>query len=464
MPLSSLNKEQDMHFLRKFAATLILMATPLLYAATITQTITDPDGNLWGNGTWAAVLVVPGGANPTSSGIPLTPAQINVSGSMSAAGILTATVLGDDVIDQAGDYWAFTICSNTSATLTKCYTVNTTITGASTATPTLVTGIVAPRFTAGPTAYGYANVEVFPVPSKGERYFNTTLGQYCSYSNPGWICSGNTAAITSGSITGVTIDNSVIGGTTPAAGTFTNVFVPTGGMLRSVAAGGLSVYAPNNITNSIIVISDTGFPLTVTSGNVSALGTDQVQFSPPSGSANFADVLINPVINGTSTGTAYGLVVAPKTNVLTGGTVYDACFGSSTGANLSGLVCNATITPTGAAVFTSTNGVSGSEEVVTFSATPAFSASTLSSIITISANVTSWTLSSGLYGGQQHSITWCENGTGGFTVTGTPANVRGAFNPFPATTLNTCSTQVYKWTPSLGTPAWLAVSAGSVNQ
>lgn len=146
--------------------------------------------------------------------------------------------------------------------------------------------------------------------------------------------------------------------------------------------------------------------------------------------------------------------------VFTGGSAYNPAAVAITGGTINGTTIG--LTTPAAANFTSINGVSGSEEVISPSSTPSFSATTTSSIITLTANVTSYTLASGLYGGEQHTITWCENGTGGFTVAGSPSNIRGAFNPFPSTTANTCSSQAYKWSPSVS--FWFAVSAGSVNQ
>jgi hypothetical protein len=110
----------------------------------------------------------------------------------------------------------------------------------------------------------------------------------------------------------------------------------------------------------------------------------------------------------------------------------------------------------------SINGVTQTETVT--GATPALSGSTAKSTVNVTANVTSWTIGSGLYDGQQKEIVWRENATGGWTVSGAPANVGGTSNPFPATTANTCSTFVLQWQSStVGTPIWLQVSAGSVN-
>lgn len=55
-----------------------------------------------------------------------------------------------------------------------------------------------------------------------------------------------------------------------------------------------------------------------------------VGFGPGSGSASHATLHVNPVISGTSTGTAYGLGVASKTNTLTGGTIKPLSVGTTT--------------------------------------------------------------------------------------------------------------------------------------
>jgi hypothetical protein len=62
-------------------------------------------------------------------------------------------------------------------------------------------------------------------------------------------------------------------------------------------------------------------------------------------------------------------------------------------------------------------------ETITFSATPTFSNITKSSIITMTANITGFTLAAGL-DGQLKSLTFCQDATGLRTVT-PPSNVRG---------------------------------------
>jgi hypothetical protein len=85
-------------------------------------------------------------------------------------------------------------------------------------------------------------------------------------------------------------------------------------------------------------MTETMTAITNTSGNsfIHSIGNGANAFTPASGTANFTGLLIDPVINGTSTGTAYGQVIAPVTNVLTGGTVKLQGWGTATGSNLAG--------------------------------------------------------------------------------------------------------------------------------
>jgi hypothetical protein len=83
-------------------------------------------------------------------------------------------------------------------------------------------------------------------------------------------------------------------------------------------------------------------PLTITSMSGFAsnrqVGGANYDFVPTSGSASFASLLVNPAVNATSTGTAYGMVVAPVFTAMTGGKTKIAGFGSSTGLNGSGYI------------------------------------------------------------------------------------------------------------------------------
>ena len=99
-----------------------------------------------------------------------------------------------------------------------------------------------------------------------------------------------------------------------------------------------------------------------------------------------------------------------------------------------------------------------SEEYVASSATPTFSINYRESTTLLTANITSFTLAAGT-AGQEKTLTFCQNTTGGFTVT-PPSNVRGFFTV--GTTLSTCSSQHFTYNTTQ--TAWLADSPGVINQ
>ena len=103
-------------------------------------------------------------------------------------------------------------------------------------------------------------------------------------------------------------------------------------------------------------------------------------------------------------------------------------------------------------------GIVASSETVTYSATPTFSDKTRSSLITLTGNVTSFTLGAG-EDGQEKTLTFCQNATGGNTAAA-PANVRGFFAV--GMTASRCSSQHFTY--SAGQAAWLADSPGVVNE
>jgi hypothetical protein len=72
--------------------------------------------------------------------------------------------------------------------------------------------------------------------------------------------------------------------------------------------------------------------------------------------------------------------------------------------------------------------------------------------------VTSFTLAAGV-DGQEKTLTFCQNATGGYTVAA-PANMRGFFTV--GTTANKCSSQHFMY--SAVQSAWLADSPGVTNE
>ena len=103
-------------------------------------------------------------------------------------------------------------------------------------------------------------------------------------------------------------------------------------------------------------------------------------------------------------------------------------------------------------------GPNGSNEVVTFSATPTFSTAYRSSQITMTSNITSFTLGSGI-DGQEKTLCFIQDATGSRTVAA-PANVHGFFTV--GSTASKASCQHFTYVSSLS--AWYADSAGVTNQ
>jgi hypothetical protein len=99
-----------------------------------------------------------------------------------------------------------------------------------------------------------------------------------------------------------------------------------------------------------------------------------------------------------------------------------------------------------------------SSETVTYSATPTFSIAKRASITTLTGSVTSFTLAAGA-DGQEKTLTFCQNATGGFTVAG-PSNVHGLFTV--GSTASKCSSQHFTY--SVAQSAWLADSPGVTNE
>lgn len=101
-----------------------------------------------------------------------------------------------------------------------------------------------------------------------------------------------------------------------------------------------------------------------------------------------------------------------------------------------------------------------SSETVSFSATPTFSTSTRYSTITLTAAITSFTLASGT-AGQEKTLTFCENGTGGFAVT-PPSNVHGFMTVGTSAIASKCNSQHFNYDTVQS--AWLADGPGVVNE
>lgn len=107
----------------------------------------------------------------------------------------------------------------------------------------------------------------------------------------------------------------------------------------------------------------------------------------------------------------------------------------------------------------STPPIVASEELVASSATPTFSLSTRESTTILTSNITSFTLASATNAGQEKTLTFCQNGTGNFTVA-PPTNVHGFM--IVGAVASKCSSQHFTYNNAQG--YWVSDSAGVINE
>lgn len=228
--------------------------------------------------------------------------------------------------------------------------------------------------------------------------------------------------------TGGTIDSTAIGQTTPANGAFLSL------LSNAVNFGG-------GIINNVPIGATTP-----ASGAFSTLA---------SGSATLTGGTIDGMIVGGTTPANGTFSLLTSANVaITGGAIN----GTPIGATTRSTVAATSINSTGSVI--GTNIMSG-EGVVTFSATPAFSSNAAQSqIITLTGNVTSWTLLASPAGGRGYTMTVCQGTGGPFTMSASPSNVRG-FGTI-GTTASKCSSQHFVYSGNQA--AWIADSAMVINE
>jgi hypothetical protein len=179
--------------MRKLISFALLAVGILVHAQTsnVTATVTDSDGQTWNNGTYQITFVPPTGYNGTVftfNGVAWTPTVHN--GNLSGAGVLTvANLERNDYIFPANSHWKFTLCPNASF---RCSDSTLTINQASQDIGSQLT-LTAPRFPASNLqtgSYGYADVEVSPIPPIGLFYWNVTSNTSRWYSSVGWVNGG----------------------------------------------------------------------------------------------------------------------------------------------------------------------------------------------------------------------------------------------------------------------------------
>ena len=96
------------------------------------------------------------------------------------------------------------------------------------------------------------------------------------------------------------------------------------------SGGGVSLQAPAAGTDAILFSMVPGSTEFTHTTGASSFLSGVASFTAGSGSGSFAGLHLNPIINGTSTGTAYGLVLGSRTNTLTGGTIKLMSLGTTT--------------------------------------------------------------------------------------------------------------------------------------
>jgi hypothetical protein len=158
------------------------------YTTVTATSVTDSDSTVWANApfTWS---FQPGpyqsnATNYTYNSAPLS--QLGGSGTTDGSGNFSISSLIYDVtlIRPIGASYKLTLCPNASA---ACATINFSPSGGSVSlTSQLDAAILAPRFVATPTAYGYndgeAQIQVHP----GSTYWNTTSSVQRCYTGSVW--------------------------------------------------------------------------------------------------------------------------------------------------------------------------------------------------------------------------------------------------------------------------------------
>lgn len=154
---------------------------------TVTATITDLDGQTWNNGKFTFTLYNPSfPTGPfTNGGVVLTLSQLSVSGSMSATGVITATLFDVSLTQPYGSVYQVSLASNTSAPGVTVPSISPVGTSQDFST-SLSAGLLGPRIYAGPGAYGYVDTEVI-TPSVGQGYYNVTSSVQRQWTGTAWV-------------------------------------------------------------------------------------------------------------------------------------------------------------------------------------------------------------------------------------------------------------------------------------
>lgn len=337
----------------------------------------------------------------------------------------------------------------------------------------LTTGTVAVGLLpiAGATTNGIVRADGSTIVNSGGLGVLSVVGSAITGLNASNISTGTLAAarVPTLAVTGGTIDGTAIGQTTPANGAFLSLLSNAvnfgGGIINNIPIG-----ATTPASGAFTTITGNGAAITALNASNLTSGTVPTAALPIASASVFGIVEVdNASIIATSgvisaTGTFATAVTAPSGtftalnsgNVgITGGTINGTPIGATTRSTVQATTVNATSTVIG-------SNIMAGETVVAFSATPTFtSAAAQSQLMNLTGNVTSFTLAAGV-GGRGFTLAFCQpaTGTGPFTVSGIPANVRG-MGTIGSTQL-TCSSQHFTY--SANKTAWMADTAMVINE
>ena len=246
-------------------------------STTVTGTVTDTDGNAWAGGTWVAQFY-PTQAAPGLSG------QGIFFGTLDGSGALSTTL---PLATPSGGSWQFTIKPNASSPAVSAIIA---ISGASQSiSAQLSAAAIGPRFHAGPTAYGYADVEVILPVSTGQTYYNVTTPALKVWTGSAWaaVSGGGSGTVTSVSGTANQIDVAT-GTTTPVLSLDNAITLP--GSLTVPSGGSIAVSGTGTVEATAIgVVAVTG--VAAASQVLTATSSSAAHWATPSGgSGNFVNI------------------------------------------------------------------------------------------------------------------------------------------------------------------------------
>jgi len=123
---------------------------------------------------------------------------------MDGSGTFSISLPDNTTITPIGSGWRFSVCPNSSS---PCVSTQITVSGASMSVSTQLSSVATgPRFSAGPKAYGYLDVEVSPVPLPGGTYWNVTNSVWRQWTGSGWQNVSSGGSTSWSSLTNATTD------------------------------------------------------------------------------------------------------------------------------------------------------------------------------------------------------------------------------------------------------------------